>query len=156
ASPTGQYPNLNANSLASALAVDPATGDILAVGDAGLGRGQAAMVELNSSGTLNTAFGNGGWLLDNTGQSWSSVIVQPPTGGGASVNEFVVAGTATLPGGGYGQLLLRLTANGSLDQTFGNGGSVVTTVPNANLWGNVVTQAPDGSLIVGGAYQVWY
>src|SRR5262249_15797916 len=82
ASPTGQYPDSNWKSLASALAIDPATGNILAVGDAGSGRGQAAMVELNSNGTLNTAFGNGAWLLDNTGQSWSSVIGQPPTASG--------------------------------------------------------------------------
>jgi uncharacterized delta-60 repeat protein len=152
--PDGHYPS--SNSYVEGLTIDPATGNLITVGVTGPSQGESAIVEFNPNGTPDTTFGNGGVLLNNSGQTWSSVIVQPPTNGGASANEFVVAGTATLSSGGYGQLVFRLTGNGSLDPTFGNGGSVVTTVPNADLWGNVVTQAPDSSLIVGGSYQIWY
>lgn len=48
--------------------------------------------------------------------------------------------------------LMRLEEDGSLDNSFGNGGGVLTSVPNSNATkGNAIALQEDGKIVVAGA-----
>jgi len=99
----------------------------------------------NTDGSLDTSFGNGGEAITTfptiTRIDGSSVVVTP---GGQIValssdnvsNHFELA---------------RYNSNGSLDTTFGQGGQVITYVPNAAAESQMfdrLLQQPDGELLV--------
>jgi uncharacterized delta-60 repeat protein len=95
----------------------------------------------NANGTADSTFGNGGVVTTHGGTSdgFDGVTIQ---GDG----KIVVSGTE------YHALdLLRYNADGSLDSTFGTGGTVSVPLPDggAHHGGGVVVQA-DGKIIAGG------
>src|SRR5204863_4059157 len=82
------------------------------------------VARFNPNGTLDSNFGNGGTILTNFGDSYAAAntLVLQPDG------KITVAGVSGA--GPYSELndfaLARYNSNGSLDQTFGNGGKVKT------------------------------
>ncbi|MET0753881.1 MAG: FG-GAP-like repeat-containing protein [Pyrinomonadaceae bacterium] len=106
-----------------------------------------SVARLLPNGSLDTTFGNGGRVTISDGTSSSeafAVDVQPD-------GKIVVAGrgsqftTFTY----YSLFVARLNADGSLDNTFGNGGKVIITNPR-NLIGYDMELQPDGKIVVGG------
>jgi uncharacterized delta-60 repeat protein len=105
-----------------------------------------ALVRLNANGSVDTSFGNGGLVMTTFSQrtTGAKAVVVTPDG------KIIAAGDNE-----NGIELARYNANGSLDTTFGSGGTVYAPiaplVPNDSIDG-VTSLALDanGNLIVGG------
>ena len=120
------------NDTASAMALQQ-DGKIV-VGDS---NGAATLVRLNEDGTLDTSFGDNGLVsLRFTGDTQIAAVRLLPDG------KLLVAGTVY----GNGGFVARLTADGSLDASFGTGG----TTRNAAGTVQDMIVLPDGSLLVTG------
>jgi uncharacterized delta-60 repeat protein len=112
------------------------------------------VARFNPNGTLDTNFGNKGVVVTNFGDSTAeaNALVLQPDG------KIVVAGVS---GAGSGSelndfALARYNSNGSLDQSFGNGGKVKTHFPgvyNTGSRATAVALQPDGKLVVAGSYK---
>jgi len=97
---------------------------------AGGGSGYFAVERLNTNGTLDTTFGTGGQVLTEftTGLEATAhaVLVQPN-------GKILVAGVDTISGyhgGSTFPALARYNSNGTLDTTFGSGGTELATGTN--------------------------
>jgi uncharacterized delta-60 repeat protein len=106
--------------IARAVALQPQTSGpskILAAGEAvGPKNTEFAVARYNANGTLDTTFGSKGKVTTDFGvDGWVQAIVVDAAG------RIVVVGGA--PGG---LALVRYTANGALDSTFGSGGKFLT------------------------------
>ena len=101
-----------------------ADGKIVVAGIASAaGNTKFALARYNANGTLDTTFGSGGIVLTQVGQANATLnaLVSDDSGG------FVAAGSAQ-NGEGNVFALARYTANGTLDTTFGSGGTVLTPI----------------------------
>lgn len=103
------------------------------------------LTRFNSDGTLDAGFGNGGIIVKPIGGGWDlsgSVLIQPD-------GKIVVAGGAW-NGTKYQFIALRYHTNGTLDNSFGNGGLAKFGVGGVqdNAWGSVLQ--PDGKIILTG------
>ncbi|MGH7136725.1 MAG: hypothetical protein ACREHD_13365, partial [Pirellulales bacterium] len=101
-----------------------------------------AMARFNSDGSLDTTFGNGGQVLDQFGSNVSMIfdMMAEPNG------NLVASGQAD----GYAALL-RFNSDGSLDQTFGNGGvalSLQNTTGVVAGEGRAVIEQSDGKYVM--------
>jgi uncharacterized delta-60 repeat protein len=138
---------------ALAAAVQPGTGGkILLAGSTASSHGdhQFGVVRLNPDGTLDTTFGPRG----SQGKVTASPDSRHPNYAYSmavySDGKFILAGLArNLASGAWGSIALaRFNANGTLDTSFGNNGTVLTTI---TAWGDsnpiehVVNVAVDGS-----------
>ena len=127
---------------ARALAIQP-DGRIVAVGQSGNQLYlDVALARYLTNGTLDPAFGSGGRVVttfDPQGTVADAVAVQLD-------GKLVVAG-----GGGGGLFLVaRYRSDGTLDPTFGSGGSVMTDItPGSDFVSSVVIQ-PDGGILAAG------
>ncbi len=110
--------NVNLGFTAVASAVQPDAKVLLAGFEPAAGGGTDAVLErLNADGSIDTAFGNGGTILDasTSNEAYDTVAVQ-------SNGDIVVGGA------GDGSLLVaRYNADGSPDNSFGNGGRVTAS-----------------------------
>lgn len=129
--------------IANAVAIQP-DGKIVLGGTALLVHNQFAAVRLNSDGSLDTSFGNGGiTTLPPNGGAWGMVL-QPNgdivLGGeqdGVVTRNFMVA---------------RLLPDGSADPAFGSRGVLPIAIGTSSL-ATAVALEPDGSiLLAGGAF----
>ena len=94
-------------------------------------------------GDLDTTFGSGGKVTTFFNFSDANSVAVQADG------KIVVAG-ANQPGNGSRNIVLaRYHANGSLDNSFGNGGIVTTSVGNFNSASGIAIQA-DGKIVVAG------
>ncbi|MDB5324320.1 MAG: Delta-60 repeat-containing protein [Phycisphaerales bacterium] len=114
-------------------------GKLVAVGRVGdrYNPTRAVVAQFLADGRPDATFGQGGKLsLSFGGEAGASDVVRLPDG------YLVVAGTLD------GQLLvMRLTADGSLDTTFGSGGKVVSAAPGGRSLVNAfVRVAADGAI----------
>jgi uncharacterized delta-60 repeat protein len=122
---------------------------------------------LTPAGALDTSFGGGaGYVLaDPTGSyenEFSDVAVQTLTVNGQTVSRLIVAGYTTQvttenPYGDDDGFVTAFTLNGTLDTTFGAGGSFFYSNPPGTLSYSVfqsLTLESDGSIVVGGAQSV--
>ena len=104
----------------------------------------------NTDGTLDITFGRGGKVrTDFPGLAAvpSSVVIQPN-------GKIVVAGGAFPLFTFLGDFkVVRYNPNGSLDQSFGDGGIVTTTFPAGSYAFDVALQ-PDGKIIAAGTFFV--
>jgi uncharacterized delta-60 repeat protein len=136
-------------------------GKIIAAGRAGGSIGDFAFARYNTDGTLDTSFsGDGKLTVDlnpGLGDAVAGLALQ-------SDGKIVATGTATTPGStNFGTV--RLNANGTLDDTFGNGGIVVTDFLGGNDAASDVIVDKDGNVVViggatpfatgGGGYRRW-
>ncbi len=110
------------------------------------------LVRYNSDGSLDNSFGFGGTgKVKSTvvGRAFAVAVLNNP---GVSDDKILLAGDDTLTANEDNFRLARFNADGSLDTTFGNSGSVVTDV-TAGIDGakNIVLQ-PDGKIVLSGAF----
>ena len=135
------------NEEVSAVVLQP-DGKLVAAGSASNGTDRDfALVRYTATGKLDPSFGKGGTGTVTTpigpGGDWAGALVLQPDG------KLVVAGE-TFNGTDYDFALVRYTASGKLDPTFGVGGKVTTPIgPGDDAAGPVVLQ-PDGKLVVAG------
>jgi uncharacterized delta-60 repeat protein len=112
---------------ANAAVIQP-NGKIVAVGEDYRGRrNNFALARYNAHGILDRSFGRGGRVLTKVGEgsSYGSALVLQRDG------KLVAAGHAE--GGGHaGHALLRYEADGELDPSFGDGGTVISEAGNPN------------------------
>jgi uncharacterized delta-60 repeat protein len=129
-----------------AIAIQP-DGKIIVAGQSGVyPMFHATLARFNSDGSLDQTFGGSGIVvvpLDPNGDGLSSVVLQPD-------GKIVTAGSSIHNNFTVGCTLARFNANGTLDQAFGNGGSVLFNFGDSAAEGNAVVLQPDGKIIVVG------
>jgi uncharacterized delta-60 repeat protein len=113
---------------------------------------RAAVVRLTPGGALDTTLDGDGMLVTQLGaganpdSSVSAVEVLPD-------GRILMAGGATNSSGGFETLLARRNADGSPDQSFGNGGQKLIQLgvgANASSGANDMKLQPDGRIVVAG------
>jgi uncharacterized delta-60 repeat protein len=111
-----------------------------------------ALIRLNANGTLDTTFGSNGQVI---------TPIQTPSGnpsGEVASSVAVTSGGQILAVGNNGNdgtvVMARYNPNGSLDPTFGSGGTATFTAPGTNIIGWVYSMAlqSDGKFVVTGKY----
>lgn|SRR5436190_3988248 len=133
------------SSFASALTIQPDS-KVVAVGTSGIRHLSFVLARYTARGRLDPSFGRGGKVLTTFGAGGnadaSAVALQPD-------GKIVVTGT-DLMGGKSDFALARYNADGTLDQSFGNGGRVVTKVGDEDHAFGIVVQ-PDGKVVIAGS-----
>lgn len=135
-------------SAAEGLVLQP-DGKLVAAGRVGrpLAGVDFGMARYRRDGSLDRRFGDGGLVVTDVGgdsEDYATALVRQRDG------KLVVAGYSFLPGRVDPDFsLARYNADGSLDATFGTGGTVVTDVRGLDYVAEVVVQA-DGKVVVGG------
>ncbi len=129
-----------------AIQIDPA-GRIVAVGNAD---DNLAVVRYNTDGTLDNTFGSGGKVTTDFGgftEVAHAVTLQTDS-------KIVVAGTTRVDyfNDSADFALARYNTDGTLDNTFGSGGKVITDFTGFNDEGNTVGIQSDGKIVVGGNF----
>ena len=121
-------------------------------GEPGISIFDAAVVRYRPDGALDESFGDRGQVLvDLSTNDWLADLLVQPYG------KIVAAGTAgdwraSRP---FRFALLRLTADGALDRSFGEGGKVVTGFArNPFDSAAALVRNPDGTLVVAGGHKV--
>ena len=126
-----------ASDAAWALAVQP-DGKLVA---AGVGNGDFALVRYNADGTLDTQFGIGGKIATDFGRDDRANALAVQQDG-----KIIAAGVAD----GLDFALARYGTDGTLDATFGIGGSVVTDFSGNRDSAFAVAIQPDGMIVAAG------
>ena len=105
-----------------------------------------ALARVNSDGTLDTTFGNDGKIITivtpNDDKSYSVAI--------QSDEKIVVAGFATTSNPYYKFAIVRYQPDGTLDNTFGEDGIVITAFGDYNDYPRALVIQQDGKIIVAG------
>ena len=130
------------NDAASDIAVQP-DGRIL---QSGSSRSDFALVRYDIDGSLDTTFGNGGWVrtdLNSIEDESKAIAVQPD-------GKILVAGYA-MNGIQYDFALVRYKADGNLDTDFGTGGWVTTDLTGDQDQAQALVIQPDGRIILAGS-----
>jgi uncharacterized delta-60 repeat protein len=125
-----------------------ADGSIVAVGSSPTGTYTSlfAIARYKSDGSLDTSFNSTGKVTTAVGSISdiaSTAIIQ------ADGKIVVVGGSASQPGNDI-FALARYNTNGTLDTSFGTGGTVTTTIGNASFANSVAIQR-DGKIVVAGS-----
>jgi uncharacterized delta-60 repeat protein len=125
-----------------------ADGKIVAAGMATInGISDFALARYNRDGTLDASFGTGGTVTtDFAGDrdQANSVVIQPETDG-----KIVAAGSATI-NGISDFALARYNRDGTLDASFGAGGTVTTDFAGGGDIGRSVAVQSDGKIVAAG------
>ncbi|TMB40384.1 MAG: hypothetical protein E6J55_21300 [Deltaproteobacteria bacterium] len=104
-----------------------------------------AVVRYNTNGSLDATFGAGGKVTTSIGSDEDdayALALQPD-------GKLVAAGV-TLNGFRWDFALVRYNANGSLDTTFGTGGTVITSMGTDGTGASALVLQPDGKLVAAG------
>src|SRR5262249_34324469 len=93
----------------------------------------------------DTTFGSKGKVVTDLGGSidWADAMAVDGAG------RILVAGYTNATGSGYVAALVRYTANGTLDPSFGSGGKLITSIQLANQKDSVALQS-DGKIVLAG------
>lgn len=128
-------------------------GKIVVVGDADANCARNvtsfAIARYNADGTLDDTFGSGGKVMTSFGQTDANadaVVIQDD-------GKIVVAGSTSTWGNNFNFVVARYNSDGTLDDTFGNGGIVLTSSVGPNtfkLMARDVALQPDGKIVVTG------
>jgi len=100
-----------------------------------------ALARFNSDGSFDQSFGNGGKVLMVNRGDLNAAVLQ-------SDGKLIALGISNSTNSGF--QLLRFDVNGSLDTTFGNGGTVTTFFGGNPAVGTDLVFQPDGKLLAGG------
>ena len=129
------------------VAISPVDGTIVAVGSAGGSGGRFAVARYLPGGALDPSFGGDGKVLTNftTGNDSAQGVALQADG------KVVVAGFAAGSGGRIA--LARYETDGSLDDTFGGDGRVLTNLTTGDdyAWAMTVQPADQKIIVAGGA-----
>lgn len=109
------------------------------IGDFGSDSNRAVFIRLNSDGSLDQTFGNGGKIISNSQIHVPKLIVQPD-------GKFITAATTTILGDTWDFAVVRYNSDGTLDQTFGNNGYA----SNGNGHAQWLILQPDGKIVLVG------
>lgn len=103
-----------------------------------------SILRLNSDGSLDKSFNSNGKILLNlgSGTDWATGLAIQPNG------KILVGGTS-FTGLDDDFAIVRINADGSLDNTFGIGGTVFTNILKEDRIGSLALQ-PDGKIIAAG------
>ncbi|MBE7495933.1 MAG: cadherin-like beta sandwich domain-containing protein [Verrucomicrobiaceae bacterium] len=104
-----------------------------------------AMVCYTATGALDASFGSGGKVITPIGTGTEEVY-----GMAAQVDGKIVLSGCSWNGSNYDFALVRYTATGSLDTSFGAGGKVTTPIGSSHDIGRSVAIQSDGKLLVAG------
>jgi uncharacterized delta-60 repeat protein len=113
------------------------------------------LVRITSSGTLDTTWGDGGYVRPSLGLvtywEYSTAMAVDSAGN-------LVVGGWKLWGGldGWNFALARFTPDGSLDSTFGTGGVALTDFDCRDDGANALAIQADGKIVVAGQTSDWY
>lgn len=135
----------SSTSQANAVSIQP-DGKIVV---AGFGNNDAAngpkilVARYNPNGTLDESFGQSGKVVATIGTQDFPFALTLQTDG-----KIVVGGYSWMPGEDFS--VLRLNTNGSLDQTFGDGGKVTTNFGSSFDRGYALASQDDGKIILAG------
>jgi uncharacterized delta-60 repeat protein len=125
-------------------------GKIVVAGEAGIGGSNPrfAIVRYETDGSLDPSFGGGDGKVsfDFTPHDDFPYAVRIQADG-----KIVVAGAAAYSTRNSRFALARLASDGSLDPTFGSGGTVMTNVSPAYDWANGMVLQPDGKIVLVGS-----
>ncbi len=128
-----------------------ADGKIVAVGYGYSSSGSSSftLVRYNTDGSFDTGFGTGGKVTTGfPGSTWAipyAVEIQPN-------GRIVAAGYAKTPSGtAYVFALARYNTSGSLDTSFGTGGTLTTAIGAYNDYILDIVLQPDGRIVAGGS-----
>jgi uncharacterized delta-60 repeat protein len=128
----------------SRIAVQP-DGKIVAVGDTHPSH-RGALARYNPDGTLDPTFGDGGKVITvaTVRQSASGLLILPD-------GKIMISGSIGLPTEfDTSFLLLRFNPDGSVDSTFGNGGTVMTNINNDYDAAYALALQSDGKIVAAG------
>jgi len=123
-------------------------GKIVAAGDTG-GRGDNpadfALARYNPDGSLDASFGTGGKVTTDFagGQDIANAVAVQPDG------KIIAAGSVNVINAGD-FALARYNADGSLDSSFGTGGTVTTDFARGQAAAKAVRVGPDGKIVAVG------
>lgn len=122
-------------------------GKILAAGETGGAFKDLALVRYNPDGSIDETFGEGGGVVTDLGgnDAAQAVAVQPD-------GKILVAGS-----GGAGNedfVLVRYNPDGSIDESFGQGGAARTDMKGGADRAQGIALLPDGSIVLGGVAQL--
>jgi uncharacterized delta-60 repeat protein len=102
-----------------------------------------------SAGALDTSFGSGGAVTTPIGsQALAYAVTVYPNAGTVNDSKIVAAGFDSI-----GFALARYNTNGSLDTSFGSGGTVSTAIKNSASEAFAVALQPDGKVLAAGFVQ---
>ena len=104
-----------------------------------------AVVRYNSNGALDNTFGTNGIVITSVGDSSDyarSIAIQ-------SDSKIIAAGYS-YNGSDFDLALVRYNSNGSLDNTFGTNGIVITSVGDSSDYANSIAIQSDGKIIAAG------
>jgi uncharacterized delta-60 repeat protein len=105
-----------------------------------------ALVRYNTDGSLDAEFASGGKLLKVAGHHHNkvyTVLIRPD-------GKIVVVGDASFGSPGQDICLLQCNADGTIDSTFGTGGTVRAVMDNTDEHGYSAALQPDGKIVVTG------
>jgi uncharacterized delta-60 repeat protein len=146
------------DSPANCMAIQP-DGKILAGGSSSTGSGKNistlfALARYTTTGSLDFSFGTGGKVTTAFGKNIggaASAMALYPNAGTANDGKIVLAGHSAAST----FALARYTTNGSLDTSFGSGGTVTTPISAYSLEPGGVALQPDGKVVVVGTDNVY-
>lgn len=102
------------------------------------------LVRYNSDGTLDANFGSGGAVVSRVSyDSFTAIALQ-------SDAKIVVGGATSFDAGPFRFSVVRHTPNGSLDQTFGGSGNVITSFGGAGDFATDLVVQSDGKVVLAG------
>lgn len=134
-------------------------GDIVGSADSGANGGDVVVYRLHgTNGSLVRSFGDGGrFEIDEPGFQASAAVAVERLPRGA--HRIIVGGLAEDPHG-YSWGMWGVTLGGALDQAFGDGGAVVTSMRDSKVqqsFDSITTLATthDGTIVAGGDYRSW-
>jgi uncharacterized delta-60 repeat protein len=108
--------------------------------------GQFALVRLTTDGILDTTFGNGGQVQTPLLSASSIASIAVETNG-----EILAAGTAVTASGTLDFALAEYTNSGSLDSTFGSGGTTTVNLDGKDDTAFGMVLQADGRIVVAGS-----
>ena len=119
-------------------------GKVVAGGSSGR---RFAVARYNADGSLDLSFNGAGTVVLTVGTALTDdqvtdVLIQPD-------GKILLVGFSALNGPGQGFAIARLHPDGSLDQSFGSGGSTLN--PQADMWSNAAVMLPGGKVVVAGS-----
>lgn len=112
--------------------------------------GFSTYIFAQSAGTVDTAFGTSGKVITPLGSisdKGYSIVIQ-------SDSKIILGGTSTTSFSSFDFALTRYNNDGTMDNTFGTGGKVITPV-TAKSEGHSVAIQSDGKILLGGSDK-WY
>src|SRR6185369_10556340 len=122
-------------------------GKIVVAGTAAAPSGQHfAVVRYHSNGSVDTSFGTSGKVTTPIGSfdSWTGMAFD-------SNGRIILAGQTNINTGTTSTAVVRYTANGSPDSSFGNGGVVITPFAQSGFANAVAVQTDDRIVVAGQA-----